>query len=151
MKKKIIILTLFITIIILCIVSTIKLNTLEKEKPSFKSIMEKENFLITDTTSTYNDPLVVKSYIFYNNYYQIEYIEFDNEENAKIAFNANIKSFETKDNTIEDIDTHKTYTIYTYITDNTYVYLRYEKNTLIYINTDIKYKQSISKLLKKLI
>ena len=150
MKTKIIILVLFLVLILICVTTTIKLNTLPKELTDFKENIIKENFLIKETTNDYNDSLVIESYIFYNNDYQIEFITFDNEDSCNIAFNTNIKSLE-QENIKENLDIHKNYSIYTYINNNNYVYLRKEKNTLIYINTDIKYKESILKLLKKLI
>lgn len=150
MKRKIAILVLFIILILICVTTTIKLNTLPHEITDLKENIIKENFLIKETTNDYNDALVISSYIAYNNDYQIEVITFDNEENCNIAFSTNIKSLE-QENIKENLDIHKNYSIYTYINNNNYVYLRKEKNTLIYINTDIKYKESILKLLKKLI
>ena len=151
MKTKIIILVLFLVLILICVTTTIKLNTLPKELTDFKENIIKENFLIKETTNDYNDSLVIESYIFYNNDYQIEFITFDNEDSCNTAFDVNKENLEKKDNTIEELDEHKKYTVYTYINENNYVYLRKEKNILIYINTDIKYKENILKLLKKII
>ena len=150
MKRRIIILILFIIIILLCITTSISLNKVNKEISDFKELIIKENFLIKETTLEYNDPLVIDSYIAYNNDYQIEVITFDKEENCTTAFKANITSLETEEGK-EEYSTYKRFTSYKYTSNDKYVYIRQEKNTFLYINTDVKYKESIDKLIIKLI
>lgn len=151
MKRRIIILVLFLIIILLCITTSISLNKINKEISDFKELIIKENFLIKDTTLEYNDPLVVDSYIAYNNDYQIEVITFDTVENCSVAFKANITSLEVTDDVKEEYNNYKRFTSYKYTSKDKYVYIRQEKNTLLYINTDVKYKESIDKLIVKLI
>ncbi len=150
MKRRIIILVLFLIILVLCITTSISLNKVKKEISDFKESIVKENFLIKETTLEYNDPLVIDSYIAYNNDYQIEVITFDSVESCANAFKANITSIETEDGK-EEFKTHKRFTSYKYTSNDKYVYIRQEKNTLLYINTDVKYKESIDKLIIKLI
>ena len=150
MKRRIIILVLFLIILVLCITTSISLNKVKKEISDFKESIVKENFLIKETTLEYNDPLVIDSYIAYNNDYQIEVITFDSVESCNTAFKANITSIETEDGK-EEFKTHKRFTSYKYTSNDKYVYIRQEKNTLLYINTDVKYKESIDKLIIKLI
>ena len=150
MKRRIIILVLFLIILVLCITTSISLNKVKKEISDFKELIIKENFLIKETTLEYNDPLVIDSYIAYNNDYQIEVITFDSVESCANAFKANITSIETEDGK-EEFKTHKRFTSYKYTSSDKYVYIRQEKNTLLYINTDVKYKESIDKLIIKLI
>ena len=150
MKRRIIILVLFLIILVLCITTSISLNKVKKEISDFKESIVKENFLIKETTLEYNDPVVIDSYIAYNNDYQIEVITFDSVESCANAFKANITSIETEDGK-EEFKTHKRFTSYKYTSNDKYVYIRQEKNTLLYINTDVKYKESIDKLIIKLI
>ena len=151
MNKRIIILILFTLIILICIVSTIQLNTTPNDISNFKELIKKENFLIKDTTNDYNDPIVKESYIAYNNEYQIEVIVFNNDTDSENAFKANITSLTLNDNVEENIKKYKKYTLYTYINNTKYVYIRKQKNTLLYIDTNIEYKESINAIIDKLI
>lgn len=151
MKRRIIILVLFLIIILLCITTSISLNKVNKEISDFKELIIKENFLIKETTLEYNDPLVIDSYIAYNNDYQIEVITFDKEENCTTAFKANKDALEVTDEVQEEYNEYKKFTSYKYTSKDKYVYIRQEKNTLLYINADVKYKESIDKLIIKLI
>ena len=63
MKRRIIILVLFLIILVLCITTSISLNKVKKEISDFKESIVKENFLIKETTLEYNDSLVIDYYI----------------------------------------------------------------------------------------
>ncbi len=121
----------------------------------FKTKLEDKGYSIQDASNQFNDDTQVQKVylaIDSDSKYQIEFYEFDNEENATEFFNLNKHNFEnTKTVTVYEasssVGNHSKYTL---ISNNKYKVVSRIGNTAIYLDVDDSYKEDVKKLLKEL-
>lgn len=144
--KKILCLILIIITLISFIISN-KIEELSNTK--IKDILISNDFLVNDLSSKMEDDSIKIVYVANNGKYSIEYYLFDNKENAKEAFNGNIKTF--NDNKIKgNIKNKDNYDSYTQELSDTYNSITRIGKNLIYASINIEYKDEFNKILKKL-
>lgn len=154
MKKKYKLLLLLSLILILFISLTYlkKDNILSIDK--FDKIVKKENLKTVDVKDSFDTENINDAIIAYNKYgdYQIEYIIFNDVETTKSAFLINKNDFKTdkNDNDIETFESSKKSSKYELITKEKYMYISRIDNSLIYVNTDITYKDETKNIIDKL-
>lgn len=120
----------------------------------FTTYMKKKGFAIHDVYKQYSSELVSSALIALNekSSYQIEFLEFKNEDSAKNAFQANRKLFRDskQDDDKEESTSKDNVSKYTLITKDTYYVISRKDNTLIYLTVDGSYKEDIDEILKDL-
>lgn len=158
MRKSLKIIGIILVIIIICMGSMI-FSEANKEKTSintntFKNIMENKGYTIYDTTSQFEQygNYMLSSCLVKNNNYQIEFYELSNTENAIDMYNTNKSKFEAQKSNMSTSTTTnmKNYSTYALTTNGQYKYISRIDNTLIYINVDENYKDSVQEIIKEL-
>lgn len=132
---------------------------LNKEKTSisaaaFNNTMKEKGYTMTDTTNQfaqYGD-YVSKSYAAQKSGYQIEFYELSSEENAISMYNTNKIKFETqKTNTSTSSAVNmKNYSTFSLTANGKYKYLSRIDNTLIYVDVDESYKDTVKDIMKEI-
>lgn len=121
----------------------------------FKSSMENKGYILMDVTSQFaNNENIKQAYIATNNdySYRIEFYEIANDDYAKTFYNNNKTNFESSkkesdDETNEDLEKSSKYTL---STESKYKVVCRRRNTVIFVNTDNKYKDTTNDILKEL-
>ena len=118
------------------------------------STMENKGYIMTDTTiqfAQYGD-YMTKSYAAQKPGYQIEFYELSNVENAINMYNTNKLIFELQatDTSISSTASMKNYSKYSLSANGKYKYLSRIDNTLVYIDIDESYKDTVKDLIKEI-
>ena len=150
MKKKILLLgILFISIF--CLTGCGDKNPITKE--TFKTEMEKKGYTISDSTEQFADYSHIKGvYIASKSGYHIEFYEIEDVDKAKGVYETNKEEIENqnsvKKSSVEiNLGNHQKYEV---TANNNYnVVIRVDK-TMIYVQTNKKYKKEIIDVLKEL-
>lgn len=122
---------------------------------TFKTKIEDLGYVLQDVKSQFSEYDYIKeAYIAADsNYnYQIEFYILEDEENAKNFYENNKTIFEnskTRNSAYTSVDV-KNYAKYTLATNNEYKVVSRIDNTVIFTDSDSKYKDDINKILKKL-
>ena len=146
-------------IIAVCLASLFSFSGCGKKKDAisaddFYSKMEKKNFVIKDSKSEYSSHNeIVRSYVAAPSdlSYQIEFLELDSDSSAKNMFASNQRIFQdTSNSKIESNVSIANYSKYTIEAGGKYKVISRIDNTLVYVDADIKYKDSVNSLLDEL-
>lgn len=148
-----------IVVFVLVGIFIIVYNILNKEKTPisaerFNTIMEEKGYIMVDTTNQYAQygNYILKSYLAQKSGYQIEFYELSSEENAIDMYNTNKSLFESQEPNVSASFTisMKNYGTYSLTTNEEYKYLSRIDNTLIYVDVDKNYKDTVKNILKEL-
>ena len=157
MKKALIIIGI-IAVVIVGIVLVV-FSSLNKEKTpitadTFNTTMESKGYVMTDTTSQFSQygSLMAKSYAAQKSGYQIEFYELSNEENAISMYNTNKTKFESQKTNISTSSTvsMNNYATYSLTTNGKYKYVSRINNTLVYVDVDETYKDTVKDIMKEI-
>lgn len=157
MKKKLKIVG--IVAFVLVGIFIIAYNILNKEKTpisaeSFNTIMREKGYIMVDITNQYAEygDYVLKGYLAQKSGYQIEFYELSSEENAIDAYNTNRSLFESQESNVSASYTisMNNYGTYSLTTKEDYKYISRIDNTLIYVNVDKDYKDTVKDILKEI-
>ena len=157
MKKGLIIAV--IVAIIVVVVFLVAFNTLNKEKTSisanvFNSTMKEKGYVMTDTTNQFAQygSYMTKSYIAQKIGYQIEFYELSSEENAIDMYDTNKSKFESQksNSSISSTASMKNYSTFSMTTNGKYKYLSRINNTLVYVDIDENYKDTVKDIMKEI-
>ena len=156
-KPLIIVLTIVLVIAIIFGVIFVALN---KEKKSitaneFKTIMQEKGYIIQDATNQFSDYSYVEQvYLAVSSdyKYQIEFYVLSDESYATGFYNNNKNIFEaSKGNTSSETSASlKNSSKYTLSANNKYSVVSRIDNTLIYLNVDSNYKDTVKDILDEL-
>lgn len=147
-----ILVTIFIVIFIVFFSIFHKDSTLTVE--DFKKMALDNNLQVQDVTNSFDTEIVSEAYVAYNKYgdYQIDYVIFKSDEDAKGAFTVNKNNFSS--NKGED---DKEYSIseekiskYSLTTNDKYMYVSRKNNTIVFTNVDGSYKVTVANIISKL-
>lgn len=147
-----------ILILVLCFICLFVItgcgNKKALTKEEFKTLMEKENFKVEDSSSKMSEfDYIDKLYIAYNDdSYQIEFYELIDEDSAITFFNNNKESFENSksSNSYESSVSKNNSDKYTLLTNNKYKVISRIDNTAIFVNVDKSFQDEVDSLLEKL-
>lgn len=158
MKKGLKIALIILAVIVIGVV--ILIASLNKEKvaitpDSFKTTMEEKDYTVSDVTSVFSQygGYVKKAYLAQKNTdYQIEFYELSNLDNAVDFFNTNRAKFESQkgNSSIYSNVSLKNYSTYSLTTNGKYKYVSRVDNTVIYIDVDEKYQDTVKSLIKEI-
>lgn len=121
----------------------------------FKEKSEKEKYTVVDVKDQFGQYDYVKgAYLAVSSdaTYQIEFYTFENSENAKAFYDLNKPRLESEgvgSNIYTNADS-KNYNKYTLTTDEKYNSITRIDNTIIYSSNNVKYKDKITNIIKKL-
>lgn len=156
-RKKLIkiIIALIIILIAIAIFFVVTISKKEYSKNSMKEILEKENYTVLDYSSMYEDDKTITSYTrakSKDNNYQIDFYVMSNEKEAKAYYETLKNQFEKESNGIKGKTTKNNlnYVKYTIEANSNYSVVVQVNKTITYINTNIKNKDNVNKLLEKL-
>ena len=157
MKK---VLTIVVIVaIILVVVFFVAFNSLNKEKTSisanaFNSTMKEKGYVMTDTTNQFAQygSYMTKSYAAQKTGYQIEFYELSSEENAIGMYKTNKSKFESQKSNSSTSSTAsmKNYSTFSLTTNGKYKYLSRINNTLVYVDVDENYKDTVKDIMKEI-
>lgn len=136
-------------------------TTLNKEKVAitatdFVNIMNQKSYMIQDVTSQFAiyDNYVTKGYIAlaYNGVYQIEFYELSSEENAINMYNFNKEKFKQQKASVakETKIENSNYGQYSLKTNGTYKYISRIGNTIVYLDIDEAYEDTVKDIIKEI-
>lgn len=148
-KKKIILVgVLFSMLLILTGCGNKKALTTEE----FTNLANENGFTISDATSQFTDSYVSKATLALKDGYQIEFYVIDNVENSKKMFEYNKNQFQNYKSGVstELSKSVGNYSTYLLQSNGYYMYLSRIDNTLIYIRTDISYKEEVKSFVEKI-
>lgn len=117
---------------------------------NFKSIMEKEDFYVTDISDDMEDSNISKVYTANNKEFQMEFYVFKTEETAKEAFNSNKKMFNENKEYKGKEKNEDTYDEYIQETGDYYNVLKRVGKTLLYASVNVDYKGDVKSAINKL-
>lgn len=157
--KKPVMIAIIAVVIILVILGVIFIN-LNKEKTSitassFYTTMSQKEYSVQDATSQFSDyDYVQQVYIAASNdySYQIEFYELSDDSYATSFYNNNKSIFESsKGNASAETSVSlKNYSKYTLSSSGKYSVVSRIDNTVIYVNVDDKYKDTVKAVLDEL-
>lgn len=157
--KKPVIIAIIAVVIVVAIVGVIFIN-LNKEKTSitasdFYTIMSQKGYVVQDSSSQFSDYNYVKnSYIADSKdySYQIEFYELVDDSYATSFYNNNKSIFESlKGNVSAETSVGlKNYSKYTLSSNGKYMVVSRINNTVIYVDVDDSYKDTVNSLLSEL-
>jgi len=158
MKKVLLIVARIALLITIGGLVTYTILNREKESISaeeFKSIMENKGYTIVDATSQFAQyRYVQKVYIAITNdrKYQIEFYTLSNDEGAIYFYNTNKTILEnSKQGTTSETNAEfKNYCKYTLNNNGKYKAISRINNSVIYLNVEEQYKDSVKDLLKEI-
>lgn len=157
MKKVLVVVGIIVVVLIGIFVAVF--STLNKEKTSisadtFNTTMLAKDYVMTDTTSQFAQygSYMTKSYAAQKSGYQIEFYELSSVENAISMYNTNQKKFESQKSnaSISSTASMKNYSTYSLTTNGKYKYVSRIDNTLIYVDADDDYKDTIKDIMKEI-
>ncbi len=159
MKKKPVVIVLIVIALIIAILGVVFVN-LNKEKTSitassFKNSMEQKGYIVSDANSQFSEYDYVKQvYVATNSdySYQIEFYELSDENSAMNFYNNNKSIFESsKGNASTETNASlKNYSKYTLSANGKYMVVSRIDNTVVYVNVDDSYRNTVKDLLKEL-
>lgn len=132
--------------------------SVNKEKTSitaetFKSIMENKGYTILDAKYQFAEyDFVQKVYLAMKENYQIEFYEMQDNQNAVDFYNNNVNIAEQSKAT-SSANTQvngKNYNKYTLSSNGKYKVISRINNTVVYLNVDTQYKDSVKTILDEL-
>lgn len=147
---------IIVALIGICFAAT---TILSKEKTpisaaEFNNTMKEKGYAVADTTNQFAQygNYVSKSYAAQKSGYQIEFYELSSEENAISMFDTNKARFESQKSDKYTSSTRKikNYSIFSLTTNGKYQYLSRIDNTLIYVDVDESYKDTVKDLMKEI-
>lgn len=150
--KKIKTLVLSILVVLL---SACSLNKEAIDADKFKEKMRDNDYYVVNSKEQFNEyDYIIDSYIAINSdkTYQIEFYKLLDIDNSLAFYNYNKDIFDasrTSNSTYTDINLSNN-NKYTLSTEDSYKVLSRIDDTVIYVNTDIKYKDEINSILKNL-
>ena len=157
--KKPVIITIIAVAIVVTIIGIIFIN-LNKEKTSitasdFYTTMSQKEYIVQDSSSQFSEYNYIKqAYIAgsKDHSYQIEFYELENDSYATQFYNNNKSIFESSkvNNSVESSAELKNYSKYTLSSNGKYMVVSRIDNTVIYVNIDSNYKDTVNSLLKEL-
>lgn len=153
--KIIIIAVIVVLILVLSLVFLLVLNKKVYDTDTVTTLLEKNNYVVTDRTSTYSKDKTIDSYIEAQDKkgtYKIEFYEMSSESAAKKYYNEVKTALEKETNGIKgQTDTNKMgFYKYTLEASGNYVVVIRSKNTIIYVNTNEKNKEVVNEIISKL-
>jgi len=154
MKKALIIFgIIFVVVAIIGVMIFVPLLK-EKEKisaKSFKKNMEDKGYTLYDVTDQY-EGYADKVYIAKKSDCRIEFYDATTLENAVVMFNTSKSQFEMQkgNNSAYSSVNGKNFSTYKLQTNGKYKYLSRVEDTLIYIDVDEEYKDTIKDIIKEL-
>lgn len=161
MKKALMILgIIFLVIVIIGIIFfAVTFISLNKEKgvisaKSFSRKMEDKGYEIYDITNQFAqyENYIEEAYVAKEDEYQIEFYELTDLENAIDMYGTNKLNFERQkgDNSAYVSKDGKNFSTYSLQANGKYKYLSRVENTIIYIDVDEEYKDTIKETIKEL-
>ena len=157
--KKPVIIAIIAVVIVVAIVGVIFIN-LNKEKTSitasdFYTTMSQKGYVVQDSSSQFSEyNYVKKSYIAASKdySYQIEFYELVDDSYATSFYNNNKSIFESsKGNASAETSVGlKNYSKYTLSSNGKYMVVSRINNTVIYVDVDDSYKDTVKSLLNEL-
>lgn len=150
--KKIKTLVLSILVVLL---SACSLNKEAIDVDKFKEKMRDKDYYVVNSKEQFSEyDYIIDSYIAINSdkTYQIEFYKLLDIDNSLAFYNYNKDIFDasrTSNSTYTDINLSNN-NKYTLSTEDSYKVLSRIDDTVIYVNTDIKYKDEINSILKNL-
>lgn len=159
-KKKILKVLIIIGVILLIglLLGIYKINKLNNKttlsEDEFKIIMENLSYKVENITGDFSNYTEIKTVLnaYKEDEYEINYIIFKGDEYAKTYY-LNGQSYFNQNkgkNYLTSYMNFSNYSVYNLTSDNNYVSIIRVKNTVIYINTESKYKKEIKGIIKKL-
>ena len=159
MKKKIIILIVIVIIVIIAILGVVFFN-LNKEKTSitassFYTTMSEKGYTVQDANNQFSDyDYIEQVYIAADKdrNYQIEFYELQDDSHATSFYNNNKSIFESskENNSVETNTELKNYAKYTLSSNDKYMIVSRIDNTVIYVDVDDDYKDTVKSILDEL-
>ena len=159
MKKKVLFIILGIILILVIGVGMLFI-LLNKEKESmsasdFKTLMQEKGFVISDATSQFSQYAYVEQVyvVAPSDYaYKIEFYELSDEDYAMSFYNTNKSIFESSKGAVsgETSVSMKNYSKYTLSSDSKYKVVSRIDNTVVYLNVNSNYKDTVKDLLKEM-
>ncbi len=162
MKKSIIIVLIIIAIIIAIfgiILVSVFVNLTKEKTPmtasSFKNSMEQKGYIVSDANSQISEYDYIKQvYVAVDSdySYKIEFYELSDENYAMNFYNTNKSIFESsKGNASAETSAGlKNYSKYTLSSNGKYMVVSRIDNTVVYLNVDDSYKDTVNNLLNEL-
>ncbi len=157
--KKPVVIFLIVAVIIIAILGVIFVN-LNKEKTSitassFKNSMEQKGYIVSDANSQISEYDYIKQvYVAVDSdySYKIEFYELSDENYAMNFYNTNKSIFESsKGNASAETSAGlKNYSKYTLSSNGKYMVVSRIDNTVVYLNVDDSYKDTVNNLLNEL-
>lgn len=157
--KKTVIIGIIAVVIVIAIVGVIFIN-LNKEKTSitasdFYTTMSQKGYVVQDSSNQFSEYNYLKeSYIaaIKDYSYQIEFYELVDDSYATNFYNNNKSIFESSKGSVsaETSVGLKNYSKYTLSSNGKYMVVSRINNTVIYVNVDDSYKDTVKSLLNEL-
>lgn len=158
MKKGVIIVLIILAVIIVGV--CILVGSLNKEKVSitaddFKTTMQAKGYTVSDVTSQFSQygNYISKAYVAQDGTkYQIEFYELSNLDNATNFYNTNKAKFESQKGNASSSYTAsmKNYSTYSITTNGKYKFVSRVDNSVVYIDANTIYQDSIKSVVKEL-
>ncbi len=161
MKKRTIVILTIIAVIIIAVVAIVGIVVvkLNKEKnplttKEFISKMIDKGYTVIDAKDQlvgYDKLKAATIALSKSNKYQFEFYELEDEDSAKEFYNYNKKRFESvkENNSKETSKEFKNYSKYTLTTDGKYKVISRIDNTVMYLDVDENYKDTVTSVLKE--
>ena len=115
----------------------------------FKDIMRDNGYYVISIKDQFsNYDYIKEAYLARNDSINVEFYIMIDEENTQAFYLYNkevIEAYKTKYDTYKETDTR-----YTLLTDEAYMLISYIDNTCVYVSTDIKNKDKVNNIIKKL-
>ena len=143
MKKKILI------ILLCCIMLTGCFSKEAISMSKFMGMSSKYNYTLGDVTNQYDSYNVREAVVSKADGYQIEFYVLETVKDANNMFNVNKNDFKKSSGTNTSIKATN-YETFKLTNDESYMYICRVDNTLLYVNTDIRYKEQIEEFIKEL-
>lgn len=134
--------------LVLTLCSCGKKNELTKEEAT--KIFEANSFTVFDSTSQMEDSNVKSIISANNNKFQVEFTVYNNEKDAQKLYDTNKEYFESTGKTKGSEATGDGYVKYVQKLSDTYNVIERVGNTVLYVSTNIEYKNEVKNILSKL-
>lgn len=157
MKKFLI--TLGIIAVVIVGIFIVVFSSLNKEKTSiladtFSTTMKNKGYVVYNVTSSFAqyENYMSKAYVAKGNGYQIEFYELSTVENAISMYNTNKAKFESQKSNVSSSTTASmnNYSTYSLNTNGKYKYISRIDNTVVYIDVDEQYKDTVKSIMKEI-
>lgn len=157
--KKTEIIAIIVAVIIAVIMGVIIVNSNKEKTPitasDFYTTMSQKGYSLRDANSQYSSYNYIKQVylaISKDYSYQIEFYELLDDSYATIFYNTNKSNFESsKGNAVAETNVElKNYSKYTLLVNDKYMVISRIGNTVMYVNVDNDYKDTVNSLLDEL-